>query len=39
VDFLQLSVPGRESEVDLEEIGISRESTAAGNDYRSGGTR
>lgn len=30
VDFLQLSVPGRESEVDLEEIRISRESPAAG---------
>ena len=30
VDFLQLSVPGRESEVDLEEIRISRESLAAG---------
>ena len=29
VDFLQLSVPGRESEVDLEEIRISRESPAA----------
>lgn len=30
VDFLQLSVPGRESEVDLEEIRISRESPAVG---------
>ncbi len=30
VDFLQLSVPGRESEVDLEEIRISPESPAAG---------
>jgi voltage-gated potassium channel len=30
VDFLQLSVPGRESEVDLEEIRISRQSRAAG---------
>ena len=30
VDFLQLSVPGRESEVDLEEIKISPESPAAG---------
>ena len=30
VDFLQLSVPGRESEVDLEEIRISRQSPAAG---------
>ncbi|MGA8640996.1 potassium channel family protein [Candidatus Binatus sp.] len=30
IDFLQLSVPGRESEVDLEEIRISRESPAAG---------
>jgi voltage-gated potassium channel len=30
VDFLQLSVPGRESEVDLEEIRISRASSAAG---------
>jgi len=30
VEFLQLSVPGRESEVDLEEIRISRESPAAG---------
>ncbi|HEY6420176.1 MAG TPA: potassium channel protein [Candidatus Binataceae bacterium] len=30
VDFLQLSVPGRESEVDLEEIRISRASPAAG---------
>jgi voltage-gated potassium channel len=30
VDFLQLSVPGREYEVDLEEIRISRESPAAG---------
>ncbi len=30
VDFLQLSVPGRESEVDLEEIRISRKSPAAG---------
>jgi voltage-gated potassium channel len=30
VDFLQLSVPGRESEVDLEEIRITRESPAAG---------
>ena len=30
VDFLQLAVPGRESEVDLEEIRISRESPAAG---------
>jgi voltage-gated potassium channel len=30
VDFLQLSVPGRESEVDLEEIRISRDSPAAG---------
>ena len=30
VDFLQLSVPGRESEVDLEEIRISRESSAVG---------
>ncbi len=30
VDFLQLSMPGRESEVDLEEIKISRESPAAG---------
>jgi voltage-gated potassium channel len=30
VDFLQLSVPGRESEVDLEEIRISQESPAAG---------
>ena len=30
VDFLQLAVPGRESEVDLEEIRISRESLAAG---------
>ncbi len=30
VDFLQLSVPGRESEVDLEEISISRDSRAAG---------
>ncbi|HYK63697.1 MAG TPA: potassium channel protein [Patescibacteria group bacterium] len=30
VDFLQLSVPGRESEVDLEEIRISRASPAVG---------
>ncbi len=30
VDFLQLSVPGRESEVDLEEIRVSRASPAAG---------
>ena len=30
VDFLQLSLPGRESEVDLEEIRISRKSPAAG---------
>jgi voltage-gated potassium channel len=30
VDFLQLSVPGRESEVDLEEIRISRKNPAAG---------
>jgi len=30
VDFLQLSVPGRESEVDLEEIRISRDRPAAG---------
>ena len=30
IDFLQLSMPGRESEVDLEEIKISRESRAAG---------
>jgi voltage-gated potassium channel len=30
VDFLQLSVPGRESEVDLEEIRVSRTSPAAG---------
>jgi len=30
VDFLQLAVPGRESEVDLEEIKVSRESPAAG---------
>ncbi|MGH7924818.1 MAG: potassium channel family protein, partial [Candidatus Binatus sp.] len=30
VDFLQLSFPGRESEVDLEEIRISRESPAVG---------
>lgn len=30
VDFLQLSMPGRESEVDLEEIKIFRESPAAG---------
>jgi voltage-gated potassium channel len=30
VDFLQLSVPGRESEVDLEEIRIARGSPAAG---------
>ncbi len=30
VDFLQLSVPGRESEVDLEEIRISRQSPAVG---------
>jgi len=30
VDFLQLSMPGRESEVDMEEIRISRESPAAG---------
>jgi voltage-gated potassium channel len=29
VDFLQLSVPGRESEVDLEEIRVSRASPAA----------
>ena len=30
VDFLQLSVPGRESEVDLEEIRVSPASPAAG---------
>jgi len=30
VDFLHLAMPGRESEVDLEEIRISRESPAAG---------
>ena len=30
VDFLQLAVPGRESEVDLEEIKVARESPAAG---------
>ena len=30
VDFLQLSMPGRESEVDMEEIRISSESPAAG---------
>ena len=30
VDFLQLSVPGRESEVDMEEMKISPESPAAG---------
>src|SRR6204780_81574 len=30
VDFLQLSVPGRESEVDLEEIRVSPASAAAG---------
>jgi len=30
VDFLQLSVPGRESEVDLEEIRVSRASPAVG---------
>jgi voltage-gated potassium channel len=30
VDFLQLSMPGRESEVDLEEIKISRTSPAVG---------
>jgi voltage-gated potassium channel len=30
VDFLQLSVPGRESEVDLEEIRVSAASPAAG---------
>ena len=30
VDFLQLSVPGRESEVDLEEIKVSPASPAAG---------
>lgn len=30
VDFLQLSLPGRESEVDLEEINISRDSQAVG---------
>jgi voltage-gated potassium channel len=30
VDFLQLSTPGRESEIDLEEIRISRASSAAG---------
>ncbi len=30
IDFLQLSMPGRESEVDLEEIRISRQSPAVG---------
>lgn len=34
VDFLQLSVPGRESEVDLEEIRISRESPRPGRQSR-----
>jgi hypothetical protein len=37
VDFLQLSVAGRESEVDLEEIKISRKS-GGGDDRRRCGT-
>ena len=38
VDFLQLSVPGRESEVDLEEIRVSRASPAAGKTIGGAGT-